>query len=84
MFSEENGKRKWTDKIINVEVLNRTIKKTTSCQAFQKDIAFIGNVMRKDKQKYLAITIKIVGKRAQRRILFIDQLVNWTNCENTI
>ena len=42
--------------------------------------------MRKDKLEYLAVTGKIVGKRTRgsRRMLFTDQLVKWTNSDNTI
>ena len=42
--------------------------------------------MRKDKLEYLAVTGKIVGKRARgrRRTLFTDQLIKWTNCNNTM
>ena len=41
--------------------------------------------MRKDQLEYLAVTGKIVGKRAhgRRRTLFTDQLIKWTNCDDT-
>ena len=42
--------------------------------------------MRKDKLEYLVVTGKFVGKRTRgrRRMLFTNQLVKWTNCDNTI
>ena len=45
-----------------------------------------GHIMRKDKLEYLVVTGKIVGKRTRgrRRMLFTNQLVKWTNCDNTI
>jgi len=52
----------------------------------KEQISFFGHIMRKDKLEYLAVTGKIVGKRTRgsRRMLFTDQLVKWTNCDNTI
>ena len=51
-----------------------------------KTSCFFGHIMRKDKLEYLAVTGKIVGKRARgrRRVLFADQLGKLANCDNII
>jgi len=52
----------------------------------KRQISIFGHMMRKDNLEYLAVTGKIVGKRirGRRRTLFTDQLVKWTDCDNTI
>ena len=77
---------KWTKKITNEKVLNKTIQKSNVISDISKrQITFVWHIMTKDKLEYLAVTGKIVGKRARgrRRMLFTDQLIKWTNCENT-
>jgi len=42
-----------------------------------RQVSFLGHIMRKDKLEYIAVTGKIVGKitRGRRRTLFTDQLL---------
>ena len=78
---------KWTEKITNEEVLTKTIKKSNIMSDISKrQISLFGHIIRKDKLEYLAVTGKVVGKRTRgrRRTLFTDQLLKWTNCNNTI
>ena len=80
-------KVKWTEKITNEEVLNKTIQKSNIMLDISKrQISFFGHMMRKGKLEYLAVNGKKVGKRTRggRRTLFTDQLVKWTNFDNTI
>ena len=77
-FLTRMEKVKWTEKITNEEVLNKTIHKSNiMSDILKRQISFFRHVMRKDKPEYLAVTGKIVGKRAcgRRRMPFTDQLV---------
>ena len=76
-----------TEKITNEEVLNKTIQTSSIMSDISKiQISFFEHIMTKDKLEYLVVTGKIVGKRTRerRRMLFTNQLVKWTNCDNTI
>ena len=67
---------KWTKKITNEKVLNKTIQKSNVISDISKrQITIVWHIMTKDKLEYLAVTGKIVGKRARgrRRTLFTDQ-----------
>jgi len=86
-FLRRMEKVKWTEKITNEEVLNKIIKKSNIMSDISKrQISFFGHMMWKDELEYLAATSKKVGKRTRgrRRTLFTDQLVKWTNFDNTI
>ena len=84
-FLRRMEKGKWTEKITN-EVLNKNIKKATSCQIFRKDKLLFRTYDMEDKIEYLVVTGKIVGERARerRRTLLTGQLVKWANCENAM
>ena len=86
-FLRRMEKVKWTEKITTEEVMNKTIQKSNIMSDISKrQISFFGHIMRKNKLEYLAVTGKIVGKRTRgrKRTLFTDQLIEWTNCDNTI
>ena len=86
-FLRRMEKVKWTEKITNEEVLNKTIQNSNIMSDISKrQISFFGHIMRKDKLEYVVVTGKIVGKRThgRRRMLFTNQLVKWTNCDNMI
>ena len=86
-FLRRMGKVKWTEKITNEKVLNKTIQKSNIItDILKRQITFFGHIMRKDKLEYLAVTGKIVGNRARRRrrTLFPDQIVKSKKCENTM
>ena len=71
-------KVKWTEKISNEEVLNKTIQNNNiMSDILKRQMSFFGHIMRKGKLEYLVFTGKIVGKRARgrRRTLFTDKLV---------
>ena len=84
-FLRRMEKGKWTEKITN-EVLNKNIKKATSCQKFRKDKLLFRTYDIEDKIENLVVTSKIVGERARerRRTLLTGQLVKWANCENAM
>ena len=65
---------KWTEKITNEGVLNKTIKKSSiMSDILKRQVSFFVQIMRKDKLEYFAVSGKVVGKRARgRRVLFTD------------
>ena len=77
-FLRRMEKVKWTEKITNEEVLNKTIQNSNIMSDISnRQISFFGHIMRKDKVEYLVVTGKLVGNRARgrRRMLFTHQLV---------
>ena len=77
-FLKRMEKVRWTEKITNEEVLNKTIQTCSIMSDISKiQISFFEHIMTKDKLEYLVVTGKIVGKRTRerRRMLFTNRLV---------
>ena len=73
-FLRRMEKVKWTEKITNEEVLNKTVQNSNIMLDISKrQISFSGHIMRKDKLEYPVVTGKIVGKRTRGRREYYSQ-----------
>ena len=70
----------WTDKVSNVEVLSRAaVNRKLFSSIRDKQLQFLGHIIRKDSIENLALTGKIDGKRSRgrRRMLWMSSLTKW-------
>uniref|UniRef100_A0A8D8SJ40 Craniofacial development protein 2 n=2 Tax=Cacopsylla melanoneura TaxID=428564 RepID=A0A8D8SJ40_9HEMI len=77
----------WTDRVTNIEVLNRMGKEVEVLYDIKRrKLSYLGHVMRGPKYEILHLIIqgKIVGKRSvgRRRISWLRNLREWFNCSS--
>ncbi|KAL0860165.1 hypothetical protein ABMA27_010472 [Loxostege sticticalis] len=78
----------WSDRVTNIEVLNRLKKKTELINTIKRrKLSYFGHVMRNDKYRMLQLVIqgKIAGKRSvgRRRHSWLKNLREWFGCSTT-
>jgi len=66
----------WTDKLSNEEVLQRTNASRNLLKIINRQIRFVGHIVRKSQLEAIALTGRIEGKRARgrQRKTFMDWL----------